>query len=87
MFKDNKDEKSKFEPRKNEFKQFLLRHPYFHDEKETYFIAHDGFTITPETIFKKKIWYKYVELDQLIDSTNMTITRINTIMKAIEQHY
>lgn len=50
-------------------------------------MASDGFTITPATIFKTKIWYKYCELEQLLDSTNMTIPRINIIMRAIETHY
>jgi hypothetical protein len=82
-----KDENGKFEPKMNRFKEFLDTYPYFHDEKETYFIAQDGFTITPESIFKKKIWYKYFELDQLIDSTNMNLKRINIILKAIEDNY
>ena len=46
-------------------------------------MASDGFTITPETIFKTKIWYKYCEPEQLLDSTNMTIPRINIVMRAI----
>jgi hypothetical protein len=50
-------------------------------------MASDGFTITPPTIFKTKIWYKYCELEQLLDSTNMTIPRINIVLRAIEAHY
>jgi hypothetical protein len=50
-------------------------------------MASDGFTITPETIFKKKIWYKFCELEHLLDSTNMTISRINIILQAIQQNY
>jgi hypothetical protein len=54
-----KDENGKFEPKRDKFKSFLQSYPYFSDESETYFIGNDGFTITPETIFKKKIWYKF----------------------------
>lgn len=82
-----KDDNGKFEPKRDRFKQFLETYPYFSDEKQTYFIASEGFTITPETIFKKKIWYKFIELEHLIDSTNMNIERINSVLKAIEQHY
>jgi L-asparaginase/Glu-tRNA(Gln) amidotransferase subunit D len=82
-----KDQNGKFEPRKDRFEEFLRTYPYFHDEHETYFMASDGFTITPETIFKSKIWYKYCELDQLLDSTNMTVPRINIILQALEANY
>ena len=54
-----KNEEGKFAPKKGQFKNFLETYPYFSDESETYFIGQDGFTISPETIFKKKIWYKF----------------------------
>ncbi len=75
-----KDQNGKFYPRKDRFKTFLESYPYFSDESETYFIGCDGFTITPETIFKKKIWYKLFEMEKLIDSTNMNIDRLNKIL-------
>lgn len=82
-----KDENSKFAPKRDKFREFLETYPYFSDESETYFISSDGFMITPETIFKKKIWYKFYELEHLIDSTNMNISRLNVILDAVRENY
>ena len=82
-----KNEQGKFAPKKQQFKNFLENYPYFSDESQTYFIGSDGFTISPETIFKKKIWYKFYEMDKLIDSTDLTISKINQILEIIEDNY
>lgn len=51
--------------------RFLRENPYICDQDFTFFNSKDDFLITPETIFKKRIWYKIIEFDNCIDSSNM----------------
>ena len=82
-----RDDNGKFAPQKHRFEKFLEDYPYFSDQDETYFLGEDGFTITPETIFKKRIWYKFLELETLIDSSNLNLEHINTLLGVIKTHY
>lgn len=43
--------------------------------------------ITPVSIYGKKIWYKFHEFENLIDSTNMSIERLNQICKYLKNEY
>ena len=82
-----RNEEGKFAPTRNQFKKFLNKFPYFCDEDETYFNANEGFNITPPSIGEQVIMYKFYELDDLIDSTNMSIDRLNLILGLVEQNY
>lgn len=73
----------KYAPAKDRFVSFLRKYPYFCDEDETYFNGKDEFIITPPSIANFPISYKYFELNDLIDSTNMSIDRLNMILSKI----
>lgn len=59
----------------------------FCDADYTFFNATDGFMITPVSIYKRRIWYKVVEFDEIIDSTNMTSEYWVKIGMAIKENY
>ena len=79
-----RNSEGKFSPAKGVFSSFLQKFPYFCDEDETYFNSTDGFSITPPSLGDQVIMYKLYELDDLIDSTNMSIDRMNYILEKIQ---
>lgn len=68
-------------------KNFLQNNPFSCDIDFTYFKAVDDFLITPVTAFDRRIWFKVAELEQLLDSSNMTSKDWVTIAERIEEAY
>ncbi len=77
------NQEGKYAPAKDRFVSFLKKYPSFCDEDQTYFNGNDQFIITPPSIANFPISYKYFELNDLIDSTNMSIDRLNMILSKI----
>lgn len=73
--------------KKNYMYTFLKEHPSFCDSSYTYFHSKDDFLITPETIFKKRIYYKLLEFEKIIDSSNMNIEIWLQIANCVENNY
>lgn len=73
--------------KKNFMFNFLKEHPSFCDMDYTFFHAEDDFLITPETIYKKRIYFKILEFETIIDSSNMNIVYWLQIAECIEKHY
>ena len=76
-----------FTVKKNFMLNFLKEHPSFCDMDYTFFHAEDDFLITPETIYKKRIFFKILEFETIIDSSNMNIIYWLQIAECIEKHY
>ena len=58
------------------------------DTEHTYSHAKEsGFLITPISIDKRRIWYKIMEFDDVIDSTNMNSDCWNKIGLTIKENY
>ena len=58
-------------PRKGSLENLFFNNPYLCDKDYTFFHSTDNFFITPESIYKRRIYYQLKELDELIDSSNM----------------
>jgi len=72
----------------NYLEEFIRANPSFCDAAYTCLLAEDNFIITPETIYnKKRIYYKIIEYENLIDSTNITINNWIKIATTIEENY
>ena len=59
--------------KKNYIETFLRQNPNFCDSEYTYFHGENDFLITPESIYKKRIAYRVLEMEKTIDSANMNI--------------
>ena len=44
----------------------------FCDRDYTFFNAYDNFIVTPASVYKKRIWYKIIEFENLDFSVNIT---------------
>lgn len=73
--------------KKNFINSFMKDHPSFCDVDYTFFHAEDGFLITPESIYKRRIHYKIVEYEEIIDSSNMNPTYWLKIASSVETNY
>lgn len=72
---------------KNFIHSFLKDHPSFCDVDYTYFHSNDGFLITPESIYKRRIHYKIIEFEEIIDSSNMNPEYWLQIATSVETNY
>jgi hypothetical protein len=43
--------------------------------------------ITPESIYKKRIWFKVIEFEEVIDSSQMQIKDYIKIASCLEENY
>lgn len=79
-------------PALDKFTAALKKNYSFHDKVEhaqrllkgNY--SNDNF-ITPESFFGKRIIYKLIEMNPLLDSSNMQMHNVLEIAKLVEQHY
>ena len=72
---------------KNFIHSFLKDHPSFCDVDYTFFHANEGFLVTPESIYKRRIHYKIIEFENIIDSSNMNPEYWLQIASSIETYY
>lgn len=72
---------------KNFIYSFMKDHPSFCDVDYTFFYGSDDFLITPESIYKRRIHYKIVEYEEIIDSSNMNTDYWLQIASSIESNY
>lgn len=68
--------------------ELMRKNKYFCDEQFTAAASNsEKFLITPITTYSKRIYYKVIEFDEIIDSTNMTAAYWIQIATAIKKHY
>ena len=60
---------------------------YLCDTNYTNFNSEDGFMITPVTIYKKRIWFKIIEFDEIKDSSTYNTEDWATLVSTIEDNY
>ena len=60
---------------------------YLCDTNYTNFNAYNDFVITPVTIYKKRIWFKIIEFDEIKDSSTYNTEDWANVASAIEQNY
>ena len=57
--------------KRGQLRTYFKENPFSCDQDYTFFKAEDDFLISPLSIYNRRIWYKIIELDNLIDSSNM----------------
>ena len=67
--------------------QLMKTNRYLCDADYTYFHAKDDFLITPLSIYKKRIYYKIHEFDDIIDSANVDQAFWVKISEFIKKNY
>ena len=67
--------------------QTIKANKYLCDTGYTYFNAKDDFMITPASIYKKRIWFKLIEFDEIRDSSTYNTEDWINIATVIEENY
>lgn len=73
--------------KKGFLKNMVKSNRYLCDSNYTNFNANDDFVITPITIYKKRIWFKIVEFDEIKDSSTYNTEDWATLASVIEENY
>jgi lysophospholipase len=79
-------------PKKNFLYNYLLGHPNFCDKEFTMKEIMDNklesdYIITPVSIYNKRVYYRILEFDHIIDSANMNLDYWKLIGNAIHNNY
>jgi lysophospholipase len=79
-------------PKKNFLHNYLQGHPNFCDKEFTMKEVMDNnvdsdYLVTPVTIYNKRVYYKILEFDHVIDSANMNLDYWKLIGNAIYNNY
>lgn len=67
--------------------QLIQSNQYLCDKDYTFFNSKDGFIITPESIYDRRIWFKIKEFDVIKDSSTIDVGEWVEIAEQIEQNY
>lgn len=67
--------------------QTMKSNKYLCDSGFTYFNSENDFLITPVTIYKKRIWFKVLEFEQIRDSSTFDVEDWVKIAEVIEKEY
>lgn len=73
--------------KKNFLMKMVKANRYLCDTNYTNFNAYNDFVITPVTIYKKRIWFKIIEFDEIKDSSTYNTEDWANVASAIEQNY
>mmetsp|Transcript_32608 Transcript_32608/g.29466 ORF Transcript_32608/g.29466 Transcript_32608/m.29466 type:complete len:95 (-) Transcript_32608:1538-1822(-) len=65
----------------------MMSNRYLCDKDFTYFNAKDDFIITPESVYKRRIWFKIKEFEVIRDSSTIDASDWVEIAEQIEQNY